>query len=356
MSKTTQISSFEAFRALENRAIELAHQEGKELAAAVNTMVKAKEDWEGGPISVMFAMRDTYGMEVMTSLPKPGVDYGNNPAIIKTQSKGANNKTVTKTVDFWIVFPDNTKEGQRLSEELAWLRLLSDKEADHSKIPDAFKKAYFSPQKRNEYESTLKRKRNTIRIAYRKAGALFHQMAAINELPHVECDFIYTDVEQTQVINNAAPIRIEDPRDPRTMYDDYSVATVLKMDVAKAQENGGTLEALNETLKREGKSGQGGEEGTELIRTPSKFESVISDLHESLDFAVSDAKQELFGALVAYMNKKTGDQLVANVVDVRNMLNEVLAKVHKVGERHQRVTEANNKIAEQIEGKQSEAA
>ncbi len=356
MAKDTQTRSFEAFHAVEVAAIEAGRQAGTAFTSALDTVIKANEDWEGGTFTILKAMGETYG-EKLAEFPIVGDDFSNNPAIVKSIVKGTNNKDTTKTVDFWVVLADNTPRGAALVNELHSIKLMNTEDADTSGIPADFKFKYSNALARSRYETILKQRLSVVRNGIKKAASLFQQMNRINDLAKVECSPIWADADETVVISSKRPIKIWEPGsvDRSGMainQEDFSIKSILKVDVEAAKEHGGTLEAIKHTLKREtgGTQSEATEDATP-INTVNTFEERITDIHSYLDLATTDSKREKLGALLKYLNSKAGDQLVADLVDLRNMIaNDILPMVKAAQERADRVREENDKVEAEING------
>lgn len=268
-------------------AIALAAKESKAMGETMVVLMEAKEVTEQGAINLFIALRDTYGEE-LSSFPRPGstVETSNNPDVIKVEKRNpqTGNKTVVRS-SFYVTFADNTAEGKTVLQELGWLKILNNPEADKNLVPKEFAKLYPNPETRKIHSAYLEGRRNTIRKGYKDAMDLAYAMIDLNNLAQVQADFVWVDPEKMdKVVNTKKPIRVSSTKSA-DQWEYITQSTAKRFDCERAKENGGTFDALFETLKRsaEGDGGKGGNQNKpQLIRTVDTFEARIVDVHEAL--------------------------------------------------------------------------
>lgn len=310
------------------RAIAFAAQEGDEMSAAIELVANAKEDWQGGPIKVLFAMNATYGDEI-SQFPKPDLETGNNPDKFKVAMTNDAGVTAMRATSFYILFADATKEGKAIVDELAFLKRLSNVNDKKDGIPQSLIDAYLDDEdKRTSRVNYLTGRRSTIRASYKKAMSLYFQMDAVASLPHVGCDFDWiTDDkgEDTQEVENTTkPIIVwEKPADGKPIKKKmfFSIGSFLKLDAKECAEKGGTLKELIKTVARDTNT-KAAEFPT--IKTAETYVKGFVELFRAMDEFQSDADQKEMGKLMKVINAKGADELKVAIVEYRNYLDDMV--------------------------------
>lgn len=312
------------------RAIAFASQEGDEMSAAIELVANAKEDWQGGPIKVLFAMNATYGDEI-SQFPKPDLETGNNPDKFKVAMTNDAGVTAMRATSFYMLFADATKEGKAIVDELAYLKRIANVNDKCDTVPAELVEAYRDNEdKRASRINYLTGRRSTIRASYKKAMSLYFQMDAVASLPHVGCDFDWiTDDkgEDTQEVENTTkPIIVwERPADGKPIKKKmfFSIGSFLKLDAKEASEKGGTLKELIKTVARDTNT-RAAEFPT--IKTADSFVKGFVELFRAMDEFQSDADQKELGKLMKVLNVKNDDgakQLKVSLIEFRNYLDDI---------------------------------
>lgn len=317
-------------------ATELAGKESKEMSDAVAEIVNAKESWEGGPIAAMVAMGHTYGNR-MADFPHPDAVLGTNPAKFKSSVIKTDGTKVSRTVDWYVLFADSTKEGLRYTQELEWCKRLKVETDNHEGIPPEFVKEYGdSIHTITERQDFIKRRQSVIRNAYRKAMALYHQLERVNSFSNsVSVEILWVSgKEEEQARNLAKPIVVYDmascPSEgkPPERWRYFSVGSFLRLDVSKAEENGANYEALIATVQRDSNKGAAGsatsQANPQLVRTPDTFAARMNDIHEYLDVIQSKTDTADWQALQKAIDGPGSDDLFLSLWSIRDTLNQLL--------------------------------
>lgn len=311
----------ETFKA---KAIELASRESEDMSAAMTIVMKAKEDWQGGPIKVLLAMQETYGEE-LASFPEPDDETSNNPDKFKIAVTGTDGKTKMVQTSFYAEFADATKEGKAICDELAFIKRASNPEASQDGIPQHIKD--MNPQDRTTRENFLKGRRATIRASYKKAMALGFQLVAVNGLPGMVAEIVMTD--SGEVENTTKPILVyeEVAKGPVKKWEHFSIGSFVKLDVNKAREKGGNLTALKGTVARNTNGGATGNDGkaTEVpaIKTVDTFIERFVDTYRYMNEIQQDLKGKDIGKLYQVLKAKDNDELIVAFVEYRNYLDDI---------------------------------
>jgi len=311
------------------RAIAFASQESDEMSAAIELVANAKEDWQGGPIKVLFALNATYGDEI-AQFPKPDLDTGNNPDKFKVAMTNDAGVTAMRATSFYMLFADATKEGKAIVDELAYLKRIANVNDKCENVPTALVDAYRDDEdKRVSRTNYLNGRRSTIKASYKKAMALYYQMDAVASLAHVGCDFDWvTDNEGNdteQVENTTKPIIVwEQPAEGKPIKKKlfFSIGAFLKLDPKEASEKGGTLKELIKTVARDTNT-----KAAEIptIKTAETYVKALVECFRAIDEFNSDPDQKEMGKLMKVLNVKGNgaDELKVAIVEYRNYLDDI---------------------------------
>lgn len=316
------------------RAIAFAALESDEMSTAIETVANAKEDWQGGPISVLFALKGTYGDDIDT-FPKPDLDTGNNPDKFKAAMQ-VDGVTTIRATSFYTIFADATKEGRAIVNELAFMKRLANVNDKKEGIPTALIDAYLDDENKRESRTNyLTGRRGTIRTSYKKAMSLYFQLDAVASLPHVDCNFVYVTDDKGEdtgeVENTTKPIivweRVPEGK-PVKKVQFFSIGSFLKLDAKEAGEKGGTLKELIKTVARDTntKAAQ-----FPTIKTAETYVRGLVETYRAMDEFQSDADQKELGKLMKILNTKGSDELKVAVVEYRNYLDDICDEL-KLGE------------------------
>jgi hypothetical protein len=319
------------------RAIAFASQESEEMSAAIELVANAKEDWQGGPIKVLYALRETYGDEI-DQFPKPDLETGNNPDKFKVSMTNDQNVTAMRATSWYMIFADATKEGKAIVNELNYLKRLGNKNDKKDGIPAELVELYVDDDdKRTARTNYLNGRRSTIKASYKKAMSLYFQMDAVASLKFCNADFVYlieNGVPTGEVENTTKPIIVREmlangeKGDKREFF---SIGSFLKLNPKEASEKGGTLKALLKTVARDTNPRTA---VFPTIKTADSFIKGFVELFRAMDEFQSDADQKELGKMMKTLNVKNdegADLLKVSVVEFRNYLDDIVDEM-KLGE------------------------
>lgn len=326
MAKMTDREMTVIGKTQQDNAIKFASMENEVLSSAIKEQMEAKEVTESGSIRILIAMKASYG-DKLAEFPRPGstVEDSNNPDVIKVEkvNSSTGNKSVVNS-SWYVTFADNTLEGKAILQELGWIKILRNLEADHNLVPNEFRQAYPNNEEWKVREGYLTGRRNTIRSAYKKAMALLWQFEDVNALAKVSATFKWADANKTKVVNTKVPVRISDDDNADT-WQYVSLSTFMRFDTAKAQEQGGTFQALIDSLKRDSDKQGGGVAAPQKVRTADTFAARITDIHEALDYAFTDKDgKKLHNDIEKALSAAGSDDLLLSVADIHDALGDLL--------------------------------
>lgn len=308
--------------------------------SAFTLVVKAKEDWQGGPFKVLFGLQADFTQEQLDTFPIPGNEEGNNPDVFYINKEGA--KKPVKS-SFYAQFCDGTPAGQRLLERLEWVKRAGEANMVKTDIPSDIMD--MSPEQRDTHQYFLEGRRVTIRGAIKKALELYQQFEAVkgyNTLIVCEPlwvagkspdDVDYSKGELPEVENTTKPIRIAqvDAKGFPVKYDFLSIGAFLKLNVNKATEKGGTFRSLLDSgaTKKAAGSGSTTNDGDGIvIKTTDRGVAIMAELHRWADEIHGAKDQVEYGKLLKMFNTKDNDELIVAAVELRNFLSDILAATH----------------------------
>lgn len=341
--------------ALKSKAVALAAKESEGMSTAIETVMKAKEDWQGGPISVLAAMEEAYGEE-LEQFPEPDSETGNNPDKFKLPVTGVNGKTTMRQTSFYVQFADATKEGKAIVDELEFLRRAGNVEAIKEGIPADI--LALNPRQREVRENFLTGRRGTIRASYKKAMQLGHQMKAVNSLPNIVADFVWMqddkgeDMQTVEATTKPIIVYVQPAEGkPVSKFEYFSIGAFIKLDARVAAEKGGTFEALKATVARQ-TGGAAGDKGKATdagpIKTIDTFIGRFVEVYRYMDEMQMDKTQKEIGQFLKLLNSKGSDELVVTVVEFRNYLDDI-CKDAKLEARYTKLQQAGSDLIEDKE-------
>ncbi len=329
------------------------------LTSTIDTIAKAREDYEGGPFAVMYKVMDKMPNEKIEALPDPDADSGNNPGKFKVRTVNAKGKPVVKEYKYYYVLSDglpcNIAKQARI--DMLELSMKDPVYFNISSVPQDIKDMDVS--RRNAEIGKLERALTTSRSNVLAAFELYFHIRKANDLPGVTVTVQYALGDDGQVLDGEdgretvvdtgtkTPITITTTVKGREKKDtvDMSVGSFKKLRPGVAMEGKGTYDAfINSapTVKRGTKGelvDQTGGTKPELINTNETFIARMVDIHDYIDVIMSDTKQTSVSALLGLLNGKSGgDDLLITLTEVRDGLNTILAKTYKAGDRYQTLT------------------
>lgn len=261
-----------------------------EMETAVKRIIQGRKDWQGGPFVLLGLARAQYGVEALDSFPTPGVEVGECPDKYKTPYY-RDGKLKFKATSFYLELYKRTPEGKTIERDLAFIAIAKDEKANKATLP-----AHILAMNEVDLESlriNLNKDRDDGVKAWRNAMALHKQFQAVNALEHVEA--APNMDKDGNVVQDAKPIKVWNIQNPDKEWAWYSIGAFLLFDAAKASENGGTLDALKLTVKRDVEEG-GGDEQAPHIATNKTLAAMLRTVNEFIQNKhIADKKRELYG-------------------------------------------------------------
>lgn len=328
------------------KALALAHMNTTALNSAMIAVAKAKDEFTGAPVKLMVAMLSELGDETIDSLPRVGSkpNETDNPDIFPWKDPSKEGKE--KDVSFYVVWSDNTPIGIETVTELGYLSCLNDIEKKRDHIPAEFVEKYGrNPELRASRKKYLEGRRGTIRASYKKAIQLMHQFDAVNELAGVEATTVPGDEPGTY----SNQIKVKTKIEGRDEYEYYTVGSFLKLNAAKAAEQGGTLAALQATVARDTKKKgsttvAAGIPALNSIKTPETLDTVLTAVHSYVDGVFQDKKSDGYQALLKFLVGPGGASAVETIGDLNRQLGELM-KMDHIQFIYQKTKDAQHKAA-----------
>lgn len=283
------------------------------ISTELDQLSTAREYWEGGKFAVMYAIKAHMTPEQIAELPDPKSKTGNNPAHYQIEKFRDGKSTGWKPVYFYkqlaLELPGVAAMGKRIDQ---MVRSMQNPEKVFTGDIGQDIKDMSLDYRVGQIKKLERRIANAVSNV-EGAFELHHQIALFDTLKHVDYDIVYAlnekgepldgkdgrgfEVEATQV-----PIVIYSTVEGRQDKDrlPVSVGGFLRYDIEKAKEQGGTYQALLNTVKREKpddappQSGAG-QQAPQRVNTPDTFFARMTDCAEFIDKAWSektDALQE----------------------------------------------------------------
>lgn len=258
-----------------------------EFLSTVATIVKAKEDWTGGPINIWAVVNKLYDGEKFDIFPDPDSTAGNNPCkFVVMRPSGKDGKLKEKTLNWYNVFADNTPPAVALHQRKEWLeRLGNDKMKQDGITPEFI--AEFGTGKGIARGNELKKVVGQIgsnRTAILDGFKLTFQLLKVNELAGVNA-FVVPKADKSGYeniirVHSSDPARIMDDNEP------FTVKSFMKLKPLVAFENGGTFAALMATKKREqDATAPNAGAGKAIIKTVETFFDTAVVVHDFISEA-----------------------------------------------------------------------
>jgi hypothetical protein len=342
---------YEIGAAMEANAKEVASQSDW-LSATINTIAKAKQDYEGGPFAVMFKVMEKMSADAIDALPDPDADSGNNPGIYKVKVLNAKNKPTVKDRKYYHVLSDNIPGNIAKQQRIDMLELSMKDPVQYNVSSVSQDIKDMDKDRRTAEISKLEGELSTSRTNVLAAFELLFHIRAVNALPGVEANVMYAldaqgkelngeDGRECVVENTKTPITITTTVDGRKGKDttQISIGSFKKLRPAVAMERGGTYQALIDsapTVKRGTKAeDQPGGTKPERINTKETLYVRMVDVHDYLDVITTDNKQTVIASIIGDLSRKEGsDDALVTFIEVRDMLTDILNKVFKASDRY----------------------
>lgn len=343
--------------ALADHAAKLAAKESKGMVATLERIAKAREDWQGGPLYTLMALRATYSPEELDEFPVPGSETGNNPDKFSITVQNGDKRSTRKTT-FYAQFTRATGSGKALLQRLEWLERAADKGAVKDGIPEDI--SDMTPEQRVSHKSFCDNRLNTMTQAYKKAMDLHFKFNAVNEYadnitaePIWEEGYSPDDVDDLfacRVVPTAEPIAVwmaVEGKPPR--WEPFSIGAFLKLNPAKATEKGGGFKHLIESgiVKKAPGGGattpQGAASEDITIKTVDRGLGVAVEFHRWFMEILGERDKAEYGRLVQATGKKDADEYVVSFVELKNILNDY-CRDNKLDARYVKLKQAHSEL------------
>lgn len=262
-----------------------------EMETSVVRIIQGRKDWQGGPFVLLNHAIEKYGIETLNTFPTPGMEVGECPDRYKIPYY-RDGKLKFKATSFYLEFYKRTPAGRAIERDLAFIALAKDEKANKATLPAAM--LSMNEVELESLRVNLNKDRDSAVKAWRDAMALHKQFQAVNALIDVEAA-PNTD-KDGNVCQDAKPIKVWSLSNEK-QWGWYSVGAFLMFDAATASENGGTLDALKLTVKREqGEGGPAGSETAPHIATNKTLAAFLLTMNEFIQNKhIADKKRELYG-------------------------------------------------------------
>lgn len=313
------------------KALSYAAKTGTAIDLIAVTTSDAKEVFKGGPIALMYAIKQNMTAEEVEALPLPGSRWNqpagvgnNNPDVFKW-SDPSKPDAKEKEVSFYVVWSDNTPEGKRVVTELEWCTRVGQPNVKTDDIPQAWKDKFGNPQSVGQRKLYLEGRRGTVRKQYKDAIRLIWQVDMVNELDG--CEAVIVEKEDGSGYEKEILVReVRSDKLPARKWKYYNVDAFLKLQPQKANEQGGSYAALEATAKRTPDAGKN--KGTKVpalnsVQTPETMAIVASPFASYLDHAFKDKKGHDYAALLRHLTSDAGVTTVHTLDHIRNRLNDL---------------------------------
>lgn len=276
-----------------------------------------REEWEGGKFAVMHTITANMTPDQISALPDPKSKTGNNPAFYLVEKFRDGKSAGWKEVYFYkqlaLELPGVAAMGKRIDQ-------MKRSMLDPSKVYTGDIGADIKDMTVDYRTAQIKKLERRIANAVTNVEGAFELRAQLLEfetLKHVECNLIFAlnakgepldgedgrgfEIEATQV-----PIVIKSTVKGREDIDKLhvGVTSFLRYNVAKAKEDGGTYQALLNTVKRENPDdappqvGGASQAVPQRVNTPDTFFARMTDTAEFVDKAWSEKTSAIQEACV----------------------------------------------------------
>jgi hypothetical protein len=253
--------------AMEKRATELASLIDTHVSGVIHDLAEHKREYQGGPFVVMnnvltWLTEKDYDLD---SLPDPKSDAGNNPANYKIKVDGKNGVRY-KDVYFYDEIANKLPSILVIDDRIDLLNRSMAKDKSKVKTDDIPSDVLQTPiYNRMAEVRRLSQQKTVARANVSTAFELYHQLKKFGELDTVSVEIVYALDNSGKPCDGeeGRPFKVEKINSPiivrstvKGRQDEdkgqYSVASFLKFDVAKAMEapGGATFHSLEQTLAK----------------------------------------------------------------------------------------------------------
>lgn len=344
--------------ALAEHAFRLAAKESVQMRDTFSRLAQAREDWQGGPLYTLLALRGTYETEELDEFAIPGSETGNNPDKFKITVVNGDKRTNRNTT-FYAQYARGTQSGKAIIERLDWLDRAADKGASKEGIPEDIMD--MSPEQRASHRSWCEGRLNTMTQSYKKAMQLHFKLKEVNDYSaNIFAEPIWQEGFSPDDVDNLWDAKVEATQEPIavwlaeegkpiTKWEPFSIGAFLKLDPAKASEKGGGFKQLVESGIVKKAAGGGattaaGAAGEDItIKTVDKSLGVIVEYHRYLLDIMSQRDGAEYGKLVQQLTKKGNDEFVTAFVELKNAFIDI-AKNNGLDAKYIKLKEAGSEL------------
>lgn len=345
-------------RAMMQSVSALASSIGATLDADLSFLAKAKQDWEGGPFRVMFTVTKNMTAEQLEALPDPKAETGNNPAWFKAPVM-VDGKERIKEVYFYRQLAHDLPGivAKKARIEMLARSMKDPTKFNMSDIPQEIKDMVHD--RRVSEMKKLEGEINGAVVSVTKAFELYHQFRKFQELPGVDCFFLYAIDPDTgkeldgseevggriEIENTKTPIIVQTKNVKRLSIDTMriGIGTFMRFDVAKAMEGKGTYDAVVNSAPKKGTNTDpnNGNAGNRNVNTVETYVTAINDVTEFTERVQAEKNNATFEALrkACHANTKEGKDLFFNMCAQAAFLNSLIGSEKDQAE-YQRIINA----------------
>lgn len=328
--------------ALANHAQALGAKASVFMGDTIERLSKAKEEWQGGPIFTLLALRDAYSEEELAEFAVPGTETGNNPDKFKITVMNGDKKTTRQTT-FYAQFARGTAAGKKIAETLEFLDRAADKGAVKDDIPADI--LALDHEGRERQRSFLNGRINTMTQAYKRAMLLHFKFVEVEEYAdNIYCDIDWVEGKSPDDVDHVSQCEVEPGNEPIILWmqedgkdgkpgkqkrEPFSIAAFLKLNPAKALEKGGGFKALIESgvVKKApggGATTPAGAASEDItIKTVNTGLGIMVEFHRWMQEIRGERDGTEIGKFLMELKKKNNDEYLVAAVELKNILIDV---------------------------------
>lgn len=315
--------------ALADHAKALGAKVTEEIEGVISLVSKAKEDWQGGPFPVLFALRETFDDDDLDGFAVPDSDTGNNPDDFKISKENAKGKTTLSAYSFYRGFAEGTPAGQNYLARIEFCERMADDKAMKDDVPDDIRS--MNPHELENHAKWCGNRLRTMQSAYKSAMALYFKEKEVSAYPGITCEPQWVPGKEGKEVQNIPePIAVwvtPEAGKPVMKWKSFTIKAFLRLNVRKALEKGGTFLSLVESGVTPKTAGTGATTNNPadglVIKTLEKGVSVLAEFHRWSDEIHGAKDQQEYGKLLKLMNAKDNDELIAAWVETVNFMTDV---------------------------------
>jgi hypothetical protein len=349
--------------AMAARARGFGARESEFMQTTVETLAKAREDWQGGPIMALFSLSLNFTEEEIASWPNPDDgDKGNNPYKFTVSYMDGDTRK-TKASNFCREFVYGSKTGQYYLTRIDYVKRAGDKGAIKDGIPEDILE--MSPEQRHGELTFCEGRIKTAEQSYKKALRLHHHIKKVQEYAtgivvspiwadghspydHADKDGNVISPEKVMLDRTNEPLAVmmEMPENQPNKWEPFSIAAFMRLNPDKATEKGGGWRNLIEsgvTKKEPKKPGEADKPDTLTIKTPDTSVGVAVELHRYLVEIMGEKDRVAYSKLTQMLTQKGNDEYVVTIVELKNMFTDICRNL-KLDATYSKLKEAGSEL------------